>query len=101
MGFLYDIFLKTSQHNNMLVFLKGISGTELVSVADFMYNGKVVIEKENLNKFLETAKELQVKGLQVDLLDMYKTENDDPKIENQEIKLNEKENEQNSKNVHA
>ena len=66
-----------------------------------IHNGKVVIEKENLHRFLGTAKELQVKGLQVDLPNTYKTEIDDPEIVNQEIDLYEKENDQNSKNILA
>ena len=100
-NFFSDIFLKTSHHDKMLIYLKGIRSTELVSVTDFMYNGKVVIAKENLNKFLETAKELDVKGLQVDLPNTYKTEIEDSEIGKKQVEENETGNEQNSKNVLA
>ena len=100
-NFFSDIFLKTSHHDKMLIYLKGIRSTELVSVTDFMYNGKVVIEKENLHRFLETAKELDVKGLQVDLPNTYETAIEDPEIGNKKIKVNETENDQYSKNVVA
>ena len=64
--FFNDIFMK-SNHTNMLIYLKGISSVELEHVADFLYNGETFITQEELKKFLETAKELQVKGLQADL----------------------------------
>merc|ERR1719318_142685 len=63
--FFSDIFLK-SNHTNMLIYLKGISSAELEHVTDFMYNGEASISQEYLKKFLETAQELQVKGLQGD-----------------------------------
>ena len=99
--FFSDIFLKTSHHDKMLIYLKGIRSTELVSVTDFMYNGKVVIEKENLHRFLETAKELDVKGLQVDFPNTYKKEIEDPEVGNKEMEENKTENEENSKHVVA
>jgi hypothetical protein len=61
--FFSDIFMK-SNHKNILIYLKGISSTELEHVADFMYDGEVFITQEELKQFLETAQELKVKGLQ-------------------------------------
>ena len=51
----------------MLIYLKGISSAELGQVTDFLYNGETFITQEELKQFLETAQELQVKGLQGDL----------------------------------
>ena len=62
-NFVNDIFLK-SNHTNMLIYLKGISSGELEQIADFLYNGETSCTQEELNKFLETGQELQVKGLQ-------------------------------------
>ena len=59
---LSDIF-KRSKHPNPFIYLKGISKIDLENVLDFLYNGEVNIPQEDLNKFLETAQELQVKGL--------------------------------------
>ena len=59
---LSDIF-KRSKHPNPFIYLKGIKQTNLENVLDFLYNGEVNIPQEDLNKFLETAQELQVKGL--------------------------------------
>ena len=52
-----------SDHSKMLVYLKGISNKGLQQVLDFLYNGEVSIDQENMNDFLETCKELEVKGL--------------------------------------
>ena len=62
-NFFCDIFLK-SNYTNMLVYLKGIRKFELELVIDFLYKGQAYITQEELNLFLETGKELQVKGLQ-------------------------------------
>ena len=65
-NFFNDIFMK-SDHNNMLIYLKGISSAELEHVTDFLYNGEAFITQEELRKFLEIAQDLQVKGLQGEL----------------------------------
>jgi NAD(P)H-nitrite reductase large subunit len=67
--FFSDIFMRTD-HKNMLIYMKGINKVELEQVADFLYNGEVFMAQEELNKFLETAKGLQVKGLQSDTHNM-------------------------------
>ena len=61
-NFFSDIFMKTN-HSNMLIYLKGISSDELEPVIDFLYNGEAFIDQTNLETFLGTAKELQIKGL--------------------------------------
>ena len=66
-NFFADIFMK-SNHNNMLVYLKGISSYKLEPVIDFIYNGEVFITQEQLKVFIETGKELQVKGLEGELM---------------------------------
>merc|ERR1712129_548871 len=64
--FFSDIFTKTNPPN-MLIYLKGISSAELEPATDFLYNGEAFITQEYLATFLVTAKELQIKGLLVDL----------------------------------
>jgi len=65
-NFFADIFMK-SNHSNMLVYLKGINSDKLEHVIDFIYNGEVFITQEQLKVFIETGKELQVKGLEGEL----------------------------------
>ena len=56
--------LRNTKHPSPFIFLKGINRVELEYVVDFLYNGEAFVGQEELNKFLETAQELQVKGLQ-------------------------------------
>ena len=65
-NFFNDIFMKTN-YSNMLIYLKGISSDQLEHVINFMYKGEAFITQEELKVFLETGKELQVKGLQGEL----------------------------------
>ena len=51
----------------MLVYLKGISSAKLQPVIDYLYNGEAFISQENLKGFIETGKDLQVKGLEGEL----------------------------------
>jgi len=48
----------------MLVYLKGISKDELENISNFIYNGETFLPQQDLESFLETAKELKVKGVQ-------------------------------------
>jgi len=91
-NFFSDIFMK-SNHSNMLVYLKGISSDKLEPVIDFIYNGEAFITQEQLKVFIETGKELQVKGLEGDLtgVDENKTE----------MPMNPQENEQKYDNYYA
>ena len=74
-NFFSDIFLKNN-HSNMLIYLKGISSAYLQHVTDFLYNGEAFITQEELKLFIETAQELQVKGLQGDLQNLGENEHE-------------------------
>jgi len=76
-NFFNEIF-QTSNHTNMLIYLKGISSADLEHIADFMYNGEASVSQEELTSFLETGKELKVKGLLAEMRgDLGKSQNDD------------------------
>ena len=79
-----------SNHTNLVIYLKGIKNAELKHVTDFLYEGETSIAREELNKFLETAQELQVKGLQGDVLSVGKNVFQQ-KITSSESKVGEKE----------
>ena len=55
--------LRRNPHQHPLLYMKGVSFSDLESLLDFMYYGEVNIAQENLNSFLSVAEELQVKGL--------------------------------------
>ena len=50
-------------HQNPLLYLKGIQLKELKAVLDFAYNGEVKIAQDSLDNFLAVAEELAIKGL--------------------------------------
>ena len=54
---------KQNPHTHPLLYLKGISFTDLQAVITFMYHGEVNVAQEDLNTFLLVAEELKVKGL--------------------------------------
>merc|ERR1712179_299029 len=77
-NFFRDVFLK-SNHSNMLIYLKGTNSADLENVIDFIYNGEACIGEENLKQFIETGKELQIKGLVEDLMEFCKNLTGNPK----------------------
>ena len=56
--------LREANHPNPYIYLKGVKRLDLENVIKFLYHGEANIAQEELNNFLETAQELQVKGLQ-------------------------------------
>ena len=75
--FFRDIFLKNNQ-TNMLIYLKGINSVQLVIVLDFIYNGEASVAQEELKEFLETGKELRVKGFEAYASGMGDSKQEDP-----------------------
>jgi len=55
--------LRTNPHHHPLLYMRGVSFSDLRSVLDFMYHGEVNIAQEDLNNFLSVAEDLKVKGL--------------------------------------
>ena len=55
--------LKSNPHPHPLLYLKGVSFHHLSSLLHFLYAGEVTVAKDDLDRFLETAKELQIEGL--------------------------------------
>eukprot|EP00092_Neocalanus_flemingeri_P095656 GFUD01121704.1.p1 GENE.GFUD01121704.1~~GFUD01121704.1.p1 ORF type:complete len:316 (+),score=78.46 GFUD01121704.1:62-1009(+) len=55
--------LRKNPHQYPLLYLKGVTFTDLQSVLNFMYHGEVSVAQEELNSFLAVAEDLMVKGL--------------------------------------
>lgn len=55
--------LKKNPHSHPLIYMRGISYIDLVSIVDFIYHGETEIMKDNLESFLAIAGELDVKGM--------------------------------------
>ena len=54
---------KILSFNNPVLFLKGVRNQELQPLLEFIYTGNTRIEENNVDNFMKTAKELQIKGL--------------------------------------
>ena len=52
-----------NKHVKPLLYMRGISFKDMLSVVDFIYHGEVNIDQEDLNDFLALAEDLQLKGL--------------------------------------
>ena len=75
----FQNILRRTRHPHPLIYLKGIWRTELEAVVDFLYNGETRIPQSCLETFVNTAKELKVKGI----LNQDEDEETDTKKENQ------------------
>ena len=54
---------KSVGHSHPLIFLSGMSSSNINSLLEYIYLGKIEIRKEQLESFLETAKKLKITSL--------------------------------------
>ena len=52
-----------SSHPNPLIYLRGVSTLDMMYILDFIYHGEVSVAHEELDKFLEVADTLKIRGL--------------------------------------
>ena len=77
--FFKNIF-KNNPHQNPIIYLKGVKFVHLQSMLKFIYLGQVEVEADDLEEFIATAKDLQVKGLAPEAeISAIKMEDNDPK----------------------
>ena len=74
-SYFFSYIFMRSNHSNMLVYLKGISSDKLEPIIDFIYSGKAFIKQEELRAFIETGKELLVKGLEGEITEIAESTN--------------------------
>ena len=55
--------IKNSKHQNLFIFLKGVSKETLDSILQFVYIGETTVQSENLERLVEVGNELKVIGL--------------------------------------
>ena len=72
--FFLNILSHQRNHQNPLIYLKGVSLNDLEMILEFIYHGKVNIVQESLNNFLKVANELNIKGLSEGTQSPIKTE---------------------------
>lgn len=59
----FDSIFSKYEENDPIVILDGIRFDDVTALVEFMYRGEITVEKSRLNALIETAEELQVKGL--------------------------------------
>ena len=50
-------------HPHPVVYLRGVLAEDLTALLDFMYHGQASVAEAELERFMEVAEELQVRGL--------------------------------------
>ena len=55
--------LVNNPHQHPLLYLRGVQSEDLLAILDFIYLGQTKVDMENINKFMDLAKDLQIKGL--------------------------------------
>ena len=60
--FFRNFFIKIN-NQNPLIFLSGVSSTDLRMLLDYMYQGEAQIYQDDLSEFLEVADKLKINGL--------------------------------------
>ena len=55
--------LNMKKNETIIIYMKGLNSSDLVSVVNYLYHGEVNIFQEELNNFLCLAKELQINSL--------------------------------------
>merc|ERR1712086_508317 len=61
-SFFRNVFRKSKQ-NHPFVYLKGVLHRDLVSLLDYIYTGETQVQAEDVDRFIEVAREMKVKGL--------------------------------------
>ena len=59
----FQNILKMTQHPHPFIFNRALKSEDLVAIVDYLYCREANVFQENLDSFLITAEELQLKGL--------------------------------------
>ena len=89
---LFKEILSSNVHQHPLIFLKGINIDTLSKIMEFVYKGKTEVEQENLEAFLDAAKDLKIKGLVgevIEVINDIEEEGVETEIENAKNEVNE------------
>ena len=91
--------IKNSKHQNLFIFLKGVSKETLDSILQFVYIGETTVQSENLERLVEVANELKVIGLMEEDLnnDFLKNNKGKKKVRNVHVTKEKQDNIENGK----
>ena len=60
--------LTKAKQNHPFIYLKGVLHKDLLALLDYIYTGETQVPAQDVNRFIEAAQELQIKGLAEDEL---------------------------------
>ena len=78
---LFKLILKGNTHANPLLYLGGVSSTNLGFILDYIYHGEVNLYQEQLDSFLESAQKLEIEGLLGDNQDSKENVNEEQNVQ--------------------
>lgn len=55
--------IRQSSHHHPVLYLRGVRKSDIAALLDFMYHGEASLPEDDLEDFLATAEDLQVRGL--------------------------------------
>lgn len=55
--------IRHCSHHHPVLYLRGVRKLDLVALLDFMYHGETSLAEEELERFMETAEDLKIRGL--------------------------------------
>ena len=59
----FKSILKSNAHSHPLLYLSGVTSSNLSFILDYIYQGEVQLYQEQLDSFLDTAQKLRIAGL--------------------------------------
>merc|ERR1712126_67867 len=59
----FDDIFKNSKHSHLMLCLDGVNNQDLNNILDYIYNGEVQLNQDDLDRFLLVAKRFQLNGL--------------------------------------
>ena len=65
----FQEILSANNHQHPMIYLKGVKIDTLTKIMEFVYRGKTHVEQENLEAFLDAARDLKIKGLVGDTIE--------------------------------
>ena len=85
---LFKQILSSNVHQHPLIYLKGMSFDTLSKIMEFVHKGKTEVDQENLEAFLDAARDLKIKGLVDEVIDVV-NDTEEGSVENAKVEVKE------------
>ena len=71
-GFFKRLLGRNMKHQHPLIFLKGVTYSNLLDLLSFIYRGQAQVAEENMETFLQIGQDLEVRSLDVEAVNRIK-----------------------------